>query len=103
MFDLLQIGERTDLEDARLFPREFPLYFDGSERMRFRYAIFLLNKAPDHGPLHYFTFGFDPACQLSSSAQLLYGKSFCSLHAKTIKREREPVSLAGAQRKLNHS
>jgi hypothetical protein len=45
MFQLLQIGERPDLEDASLTPKVFPLYLDGSERMRFRYAIFLLNKA----------------------------------------------------------
>ena len=45
MFDLLQIGDRTpDLEDASLAPKEFPLFLDGSERMRFRYAVFLLNK-----------------------------------------------------------
>ncbi len=45
MFDLLQIGERTpDAEDASLALKEFPLFLDGSERMRFRYAVFLLSK-----------------------------------------------------------
>ena len=45
MFDLLQIGERApEPEDASLAPKEFPLFLDGSERMRFRYAVFLLNK-----------------------------------------------------------
>jgi hypothetical protein len=28
-----------------LAPREFPLHLDGVEPMRFRYALFLLNKA----------------------------------------------------------
>ncbi|BDA44341.1 hypothetical protein COCOBI_05-5250 [Coccomyxa sp. Obi] len=45
VFDLLQIGERSpDPDDASLAPKEFPLFLDSSERMRFRYAVFLLNK-----------------------------------------------------------
>lgn len=45
MFDLLQIGDRaSDADGASLVPKEFPLFFDGSERMQSRYAIFLLNK-----------------------------------------------------------
>lgn len=55
MFELLQMGERSDLEDTSIVPREFPLFFDGSERMRFRYAIFLLNKACCQKLLHSFS------------------------------------------------
>lgn len=45
MFELLQIGERSpDPDDASLAPKEFPLFLDSSERMRFRYGVFLLNK-----------------------------------------------------------
>ena len=45
MFELLHIGERSpDAGDASLAPKEFPLFLDSSERMRFRYGVFLLNK-----------------------------------------------------------
>ena len=46
VFDMLQIGQgSSDVDEAAaVVPREFPLHLDGSERMRFRYALFLLNK-----------------------------------------------------------
>lgn len=46
MFDMLQLGQRAGDADesAAVAPREFPLHLDGAERMRFRYALFLLNK-----------------------------------------------------------
>ena len=47
VFDMLQIrqGGGGDADEAAaVVPREYPLHLDGAERMRFRYALFLLNK-----------------------------------------------------------
>ena len=51
MFELLKMERLPDIEDASMVLKELPLHFDGSERMRFRYALFLLNKA-----CHLFTY-----------------------------------------------
>lgn len=49
MLGLLQIGAAAgdgddEPEQARAPARSFPLHLDGAEPMRFRYALFLLNK-----------------------------------------------------------
>ena len=48
VLDLLQIGAAGDADEephqAHAPARSFPLHLDGAEPMRFRYALFLLNK-----------------------------------------------------------